>query len=92
MSNFWTTYQYGLDPADLTAPERKMFARLAGRDAGDVVTKTELAKLLGNASTLVVDSAACRLGAKLRESCGERVLENVWGVGYRLRLPSGVIA
>lgn len=75
-------------PLALSAKEFALLAALA-RDPRRVLTKHELLRdvwgYVGHARTRTVDSHASRLRRKL--ACapgGERLVVNVWGVGYRL--------
>jgi DNA-binding response OmpR family regulator len=74
-------------PVELSAKEFALLAALA-KDPRRVVTKGELLRdvwgYLGAARTRTVDSHASRLRRKLAASGGPRVVDNVWGVGYRL--------
>jgi DNA-binding response OmpR family regulator len=78
---------------ELSAKELSLLVALA-RDPARVVTKQELLReVWGYASpgrTRTVDSHASRLRRKLAAgSGGERWIENVWGLGYRLRPVEG---
>ena len=78
---------------ELSAKEFSLLVALA-RDPARVVTKQELLReVWGYASpgrTRTVDSHASRLRRKLAAgSGGERWIENVWGLGYRLRPVEG---
>jgi len=74
-------------PVPLSAKEFALLAALA-KDPRRVVTKSELLRdvwgYLGAARTRTVDSHASRLRRKLAAHGGPRVVDNVWGVGYRL--------
>ena len=73
---------------ELSAKEFALLAALS-KDPRRVVTKRELLRdvwgYLGNVRTRTVDSHASRLRRKLAAGgAGERYVDNVWGVGYRL--------
>jgi len=74
---------------ELAAKEYALLVHLAGEPTC-VFTKTELLRdVWGYRSpghTRTLDSHACRLRTKLQEASpdGERWVDNVWGVGYRL--------
>ena len=72
---------------DLQAKEYALLIMLAGEPTR-VFTKEEiLRKVWGYktpGSTRTLDSHACRLRQKLKYASGERLIVNVWGVGYRL--------
>ena len=76
------------DRVQLSQKEFQLLARLA-REPRRVFTKAELLHDVWNyraaARTRTLDSHASRLRRKLREA-GARapLVENVWGVGYRL--------
>ncbi len=71
----------------LAQKEYELLLRLA-RDPERVVTKAELLQEVwgyrAGARTRTLDSHASRLRRKLRELGGDGLVENVWGVGYRL--------
>jgi DNA-binding response OmpR family regulator len=72
----------------LAQKEYELLVRLS-RDPDRVFTKAELLQEVwgyrAGARTRTLDSHASRLRRKLREACGDTTLvENVWGVGYRL--------
>ena len=78
---------------DLSAKEFSLLSALA-RDPSRVLTKAELLRDVWGyrsaARTRTVDSHASRLRRKLADAGGgERLVVNVWGVGYRL-LPEEV--
>ena len=78
----------------LSQKEYELLLRLAG-DPRRVFTKVELLhevwQYRSPARTRTLDSHASRLRRKLREAGGTGLVENVWGVGYRLlgQLPDG---
>ncbi len=71
----------------LAQKEYELLLRLA-RDPERVLTKAELLQEVwgyrAGARTRTLDSHASRLRGKLRELGGDGLVENVWGVGYRL--------
>lgn len=71
----------------LSAREYELAAKLAS-DPGRVFTKAELLRdvwaVRTGIRTRTVDSHASRLRRKLENAGAERVVVNVWGVGYRL--------
>ena len=81
-------------PVALSAKEYALLVALAGEPT-KVFTKADLLREIWGYRTesisRTLDSHACRLRLKLRaaSSDGERWVENVWGVGYRLA-PIGV--
>jgi len=73
----------------LSQKEYELLLRLA-REPDRVFTKAELLRDVWGfrvtARTRTLDSHASRLRRKLRDACGEEgLVDNVWGVGYRLR-------
>ena len=72
---------------ELTPMEHALLAHLAV-DPERVFTKTELLRDVWGfraiGRTRTVDSYACRLRRKLADAGGDRFVQNVWGVGYRL--------
>ncbi len=80
----------------LALKEYELLVRLA-RDPERVFTKAELLQEVwgyrAGSRTRTVDSHASRLRRKLREAGADALVENVWGVGYRLlptvALPAG---
>src|SRR4051794_14376999 len=76
-------------PVALATKEYALLVKLAGEPT-KVFTKGELLREIWGCRTVGVsrtlDSHACKLRTKLRgaSSSGERWVENVWGVGYRL--------
>lgn len=81
---------------DLSAKEFALLSHFAA-EPGRVFTKEELLREVWGfrsaGRTRTLDSHACRLRAKLAAH-GERMVVNVWGVGYRLTdtLPSTTMA
>jgi DNA-binding response OmpR family regulator len=78
------------EPLQLSRLEFDLLCKLAS-DPARVFTKDELLRHLWpgaqpSRSTRTLDSHACRLRHKLRAQ-GDRYLENLWGVGYRLTSP-----
>lgn len=77
-------FRFDTDPADLPAPERKLFEVLSA-EPHRVFTKEELLRdvwgpyCLGRTRTL--DAAAVRLRRKLDADHG-RFVRNCWGIGY----------
>ena len=73
----------GADPVELSAKEYELLVALAN-DPHRVFTREELLREVWGYRTpsRTVDSHACRLGRKLSAS-GERLVINVWGIGYR---------
>lgn len=51
---------------------------------GDLLSAVWGYRAAGQTRTRTLDSHACRLRAKLAAAGGEGLVENVWGVGYRL--------
>lgn len=74
-------------PLRLSAREFELAAKLAS-DPCRVFTKAELLRdvwgIHNGVRTRTVDSHASRLRRKLEDAGAERVVVNVWGVGYRL--------
>lgn len=74
-------------PLRLSAREFELAAKLAS-DPSRVFTKAELLRdvwgIRNGVRTRTVDSHASRLRRKLEDAGAERVVVNVWGVGYRL--------
>lgn len=71
---------------DLPAKEYEL--RALARDPTRVFTREELLRdVWGHAHggrTRTLDSHACRLRRRLVDAGGDRVLQAIWGVGYRL--------
>lgn len=76
----------------LSGREFDVLARLA-TEPGKVFTKAELHRdiwgIRYHARTRMVDSHICRARRKLADAGAPALIENVWGVGYRLRRPEG---
>ncbi len=74
-------------PIPLTCREYELAAKLA-TDPLRTFGKAELLRdvwgIRGSVRTRTLDSHACRLRRKLEDAGAERVVANVWGVGYRL--------
>jgi DNA-binding response OmpR family regulator len=72
---------------ELAKQEFALLHALAGEPTR-VFTKHELLRNVWgfrcHAQTRTVDSHACRLRCKLRRAGEQRLIENVWGIGYRL--------
>jgi DNA-binding response OmpR family regulator len=71
----------------LSAMEYALLAHLAG-DPTRVFTKPELLRdvwrFRAPGRTRTLDTHACRLRRKLADAGGDRLVENIWGIGYRL--------
>ena len=75
-------------PVELSQKEYALLVRLAS-EPGRVFTKDELLRDVwgyrARSRTRTLDSHACRLRRKLRAADpAAELVENVWGVGYRL--------
>jgi DNA-binding response OmpR family regulator len=73
--------------ADLHHDERRLL-RALGRDGAAVLTKDSLMRSCKFPTTRVLDSAAVRLREHLRRHGAPGLVQNIWGVGYRLLPPS----
>ena len=77
----------GGDPVELSAKEHELLLALAS-EPHRVFTREELLRSVWGFQTLgrtrTLDSHACRLRQKLCRGSDERLVVNVWGVGYRL--------
>jgi DNA-binding response OmpR family regulator len=76
------------EPVRLSLREYELAEKLAS-DPGRVFTRAELLRDVwgirgNNVRTRTLDSHASRLRRKLEDAGAERVIVNVWGVGYRL--------
>lgn len=77
-------------PVVLTKHEFGLLARLASEPTRVWAKRELLSELWGypaGTRTRTLDSHACRLRSKLTAAGGERYVDNVWGVGYRLLSP-----
>jgi DNA-binding response OmpR family regulator len=90
----------GETPVEVSATEYALLTHLAA-EPKRVFTKHELLRdvwgFRAQGRTRTLDSHACRLRHKLTDAGGGRLIENVWGVGYRLapidpREPTGSAA
>ena len=76
-------------PLTLTQKEFSLLQLLASEPAR-VFTKDELLRAIwgfrapGTSTTRTLDSHACRLRGKLAQAGAPQMVQNVWGVGYRL--------
>lgn len=74
-------------PIEFSPIEFSLLAALAEQPTR-VVTKAELLEriwgLPARARTRTLDAHVCRVRRKVADATGERMLINVWGVGYRL--------
>lgn len=74
-------------PVDFSPIEFSLLEALA-ENPTRVLTKAELLEriwgLPAHARTRTLDAHACRVRRKLVDATGERMVINVWGVGYRL--------
>lgn len=81
--------RFGDRPLQLTQKEFSLLQLLASEPAR-VFTKDELLRAIwgfrasGHSTTRTLDSHACRLRTKLAQVGGHDLVQNVWGVGYRL--------
>lgn len=81
--------RYGDERLRLTQKEFSLLHQLAGEPMR-VFTKDELLRTIwgfrapGATTTRTLDSHACRLRGKLAGAGAPHLVENVWGVGYRL--------
>lgn len=81
--------RFGDRPLTLTQKEFSLLQLLASEPAR-VFTKDELLRAIwgfrapGTSTTRTLDSHACRLRAKLAGAGAPQMVQNVWGVGYRL--------
>jgi DNA-binding response OmpR family regulator len=77
----------GETPVEISATEYALLCHLAV-EPRRVFTKHELLRdvwgFRAQGRTRTLDSHACRLRHKLTDAGGGRLIENVWGVGYRL--------
>jgi len=77
----------GDTPVTLSGKEYALLVHLAA-DPARVFTKDELLRdvwgFRARGRTRTLDSHACRLRHKLSDAGNARLVENVWGVGYRL--------
>ena len=86
----------GDQPIELTQKEFSLLRMLAGEPAR-VFTKDELLRTIwgfrapGATTTRTLDSHACRLRGKLARAGGGAMVQNVWGVGYRLNDQSAAL-
>ena len=90
----------GETAVEVSATEYALLVHLAGEPTR-VFTKGELLREVWRfrapGRTRTLDAHACRLRRKLGDAGGDRLVENVWGVGYRLapidpREPTGSAA
>jgi len=79
---------YDRKPLDLGATEFRLLELLA-RNAGIALSRTQVLERIWDydfdGSSNIVDVYVSQLRRKLKKLGAERVIETVWGVGYRLR-------
>jgi DNA-binding response OmpR family regulator len=85
-------------PLALTQKEFSLLQTLAS-EPSRVFTKDELLRMIwgyrssgGSSTTRTLDSHACRLRAKLAQAGARQMVQNVWGVGYRLNAAAVPVA